>query len=135
MDKEIISAETMYETRTAWQDALSLLTDKLNLHESKGLTMKFAQIFEQFFQYACLQENQLNHLTNVLVNFLRAVYRSKPLAITEFLSVFLDQPFLKEWEVEIHNLCKNSELVKGNLSSPYEKVEPAASKLHLTYWF
>lgn len=128
VDQEIITAETMYETSTAWQDAITLLTDKLDLKHSKNLTSKFAEIFENFFQSECLKETNLNHLTNVLVNFLRSVYRSKPLSMSEFLSVFLDQPFLKVWELEVHSLCKNSELIKGNLCSPYEKVVPASSK-------
>lgn len=128
IDNEIISDETIYETRTAWQDAITLLTDKLSLDESKNLTSKFAEIFEAFFQSECLDENCLNHLTGVLVNYLRAVYRSKPLTISKFLFVFLDQPFLKQWELEVHNLCKISEMVNGNLSCPYERISPASSK-------
>lgn len=126
---EVITAETMYETSTAWQDAITLLTDKLSLADIKDLTSKFAEIFTTHFQSDCLRENHLHHLTNVLVNFLRAVYRSKPLSMSEFLSIFLDQPFLKDWKLDVHNLCKNSELVKGNLCSPYVKVSPASSKL------
>lgn len=128
VDNELISVETMYETSTAWQDAVTILTENLDLAKSKDLTSKFANIFERFFHSGCLEENRLNHLTLVLVNFLRAVNRSKPLAVSEFLSVFLDQPFLKEWQSKVHNLCKNAELVKGNLCSPYEKIEPASSK-------
>lgn len=128
VDNDVISEETMYETITAWQDSITILTGSLDIGESKNLTKKFAAIFETFFQSGCLEENYVNYLTKVLVNFLRAIHRSKPLALSEFLSIFLEQPFLKQWKREVHNLCKTSELINGNLCSPYEKIDSVSGK-------
>lgn len=128
ISNDVISEETMYETSTAWQDSITILTGNLDVGESRNLTDKFAAIFETFFQSGYLEESHVNHLTNVLVNFLRAIHKSKPFAMSEFLSVFLKQPFLKEWETQVHTLCKNSELINGNLCSPYEKISSVSGK-------
>lgn len=123
-----LSVETIYESNTAWQDAITLLMDKLTLEDCKHLTLKLAKIFGKFFQSESLNENHMQIMIDVAVNFLRAVYRSKPLSLSEYFVVFFDQLFFKEWEADIHGLCKGAEFVKGSLCCPFERLAPPKSK-------
>lgn len=122
VDNEVISLETMYEVNTAWQDAVTLLTKTLNVDESKELTRQFADILENEFLNNEFEENHVDHLTNVVISFIKAVHRSRPLGISDFLDLFLERSFVPSWRAELNNLCKIAEYVKGNLSSPFEEI-------------
>ncbi|KAJ8918958.1 hypothetical protein NQ315_016860 [Exocentrus adspersus] len=122
IENEVISAETMYEINTAWQDAVTLLTKNLKMEESKELTSKLAEIIEQEFLNNDVEETHVDHLTNVVLSFVKAVHRSLPLAVNEFLCLFLDRSFIPAWKTKIDSLCKVAEYVKGDLSSPFEEL-------------
>ncbi|CAG9822593.1 unnamed protein product [Phaedon cochleariae] len=123
IDNDIISEETMYEVNSAWQDALSLLAKALPREDSLKLTSKLAEVVKREFSAIDLEENKLNHLVVVDVNALRAIYRSLPLALSDFIRVFLDNSFLKSCGEYIIDICMVAEYVRGELCSPYEDIK------------
>ncbi|KAJ8985103.1 hypothetical protein NQ317_019789 [Molorchus minor] len=123
INTEVISTETVYEVNTAWQDAITLLSTSLSKAEIQVLTAKFANVIEDEYLNNEIEENHLDHLTNVIVTYLRAIYRSLPLSLGDFLIIFLNRTFIPDWKSSISNLCKVSEYVSGNLSSPFGKIE------------
>lgn len=129
IDNDIISKETLYEVNTAWQDTITLLTKCLTQEDSKALTLKFADLVEKVFSTENLEESHLNHLTTVVVNFLRAAYKSVPLALTEYFTIFLRRPFTQPWQTDVLHLCMGAEYVTGNLSSPYAEVLPPSGDM------
>lgn len=129
IDNDIISRETLYEVNTAWQDTITLLTKCLPQEESKVLALKFASILENVFLKESLDESHLNHLVSVVVNFLRAVYKSVPLALTDYFSIFLKRSFTVSWQSDVHRLCIGAEFVRGNLSSPYTEILPPSNDM------
>nr|XP_023024069.1 E3 ubiquitin-protein ligase listerin [Leptinotarsa decemlineata] len=122
IDNEIISTETMYEVNSAWQDATSLLVKILNHQDSIDLTSDLADIIEKKFLADSPESSHLDHLVSVIVNTLRAIYRSAPLSLSDFMMVFLDRNFLDPWKSWVNNICKMAEYVCGKLSSPYEQI-------------
>ncbi|XP_018571354.1 E3 ubiquitin-protein ligase listerin isoform X2 [Anoplophora glabripennis] len=122
LDHEVISAETIYEVNTAWQDAVTLLTKSLSLDASKDLTGKFADILENEFLCNDMGESHVDHLASVAVSFIKAVHRSRPLGVSDFLCLFLERSFVPAWRTDLNSLCKVAEYVKGNLSSPFDEI-------------
>lgn len=129
INPEIISTETLYEVNTAWQDAIALLMKSLEKEETKTLTLKFADLVEKHFLQEGLQETGLNHLISNVVNYLRAVYKSLPLKLTEYLLIFLNRNFTKSWQSDVYRLCMGAEYVQGNLSSPHEEIQKPSTDL------
>nr|CAH7760823.1 unnamed protein product [Callosobruchus chinensis] len=123
LNEDIISTETLYEVRTAWQDSLSLLTKYLKREESIALVSKLGDIVEVEFLNGSLDENHVNHLVTVVINVMRAVYGSQPMWLTDFSNLFVERAFVEQWEKSLSSLCSLSEYVKGRLSSPYEELK------------
>ncbi|CAH1975524.1 unnamed protein product [Acanthoscelides obtectus] len=123
LSEDIISTETLYEVRTAWQDSLSLLAKYLEREESISLVSKLADIVEKEFLNGSLEESHVNHLVEVVANLLKAVYGSQPLWLTDFSNLFVKRSFVETWERSLSSLCSLSEYVKGRLSSPYEELK------------
>ncbi|KAG5874665.1 hypothetical protein JTB14_012946 [Gonioctena quinquepunctata] len=123
INNEIVSTETMYEVNSAWQDAVTLLVKTLDYQDSIDLTLKLAAVVEnQFLLKTSEDSSTLDHFVRVIVNTLRAVHKSMPLSVSDFLTSFLDREFSKSWKCWITSLCTTAEYVSGKLSSPYKEI-------------
>lgn len=125
IDHEIISEETMYEVTTAWQDSVTLLTKNMEKEKNLDLILKLANIIKEEFMKSNLEETNINYMIKVFVNILRAIYRSLPLNLTEFLDIFVEKTFENCLEgTYTQHLCILAEYITGNLSSPYKEIHP-----------
>ncbi|XP_050511017.1 E3 ubiquitin-protein ligase listerin [Diabrotica virgifera virgifera] len=129
IDNEIISTETIYELTSAWQDAVTLLCKNMSKEDSLTLVSKLAVVVEEEFLKSNLDEANVNYLINVVVNTLRAVYKSLPLHLTVFLMVFVERKFINSSKSYIEDLCKVAKYISGELSNPREEIKSSSSAI------
>lgn len=123
IDTDSLSKDTLWEVSTAWQDALCVLSLELDKEELKNLLAKFANIVEEHLLIAKVKDVDLVHFSERIANVLRCWEKSLPLFTCEVAPIFFDRPFLKPIADILEKMCKYSEFISGNLSSPYELFE------------
>lgn len=123
IDEDIISSETKYEINSAWQDTLSFLVKSLDKDESMRIASKFAEVVESQLFIDDVNEKHIDHIVSVIVKYLRAIYESVPLSLTEYLALMLERSSIATSQSNVHSLCKISAYIEGSLSSPYEIID------------
>lgn len=119
---EYLSKDAMWEVSTAWQDGVSSISVNMDKDVIKQLASKFANIIEKQVLNNAIEDIKLQHLVNLVVNFVRCCQKNNPLLSSDLLMIFFNRDFVLERKQKLVNICKNAEYLRGTLSSPYNDL-------------
>ncbi|KAK5649826.1 hypothetical protein RI129_000855 [Pyrocoelia pectoralis] len=120
VDPDIISVDTIWELNTAWQDAITVLSQELSWDEFKKLCSKCAGIVTNAV-FSDTHDYNINHMIKIIVSFIKCMNCS-PLRICDVLNLFLLREFIHPWKDTLVNACICAEYMLGHLCTPYESI-------------
>lgn len=112
---EYLSKDTLWEVKTAWQDALVSLSANTDKGVLLALSEKCADILESTILGCDILTVDSEYSTEIITKYLLSVEKSKPLFVGEIFNSFFGRAFVSLWREQIYSLTKQVEYLKGNI--------------------